>query len=402
MFSPGGGITQEDYYDAIRAGNPIHVEMYFSDQSITITEANIDISEGITITDILNGDSDLCFGKAVCKQLTARIVLDDSIRYVKWKDRFRLRFGVEINGSTSWVTIGYFNGVQPRNTHTASQMEYIAYDDMIKFEIDTLDFLDNLNYPISAEDLMTAIGTYVGVPVIYSEMEPYMVLEATYTETELNKFNTLREILAEFAEATGTYAKMHGTICEFYWFGDEQYNYGQPGYEPFPVLNRTDEFYVDHADVYYGKPWSFWEYRKWNTIQSYTWDQWCESYMYVNKINYLRVQYNDSSYRVAGSMSGSNPRGYIIKENVFTKVVTSSAAQGYVNWLYNKLQTFNGQLPMAVESVGNWLLESGDFVDVEIEQGAVIHMPLYYKTMHYNGSVTDVLETTGEMFDRHG
>lgn len=402
MFSPSGGVTQAEFYDAIRAGNPSHVEFYFSDQSVTITEEKINLSEGVVITDILNSDNDLVLGKAVCQQLTARIILDDSIRYIKWKDKFRVRFGVEINGSTSWVTVGYFNGIQPKNVQTATEIEYVAYDDMLKFEVDTMDFLDNLNYPISAEDLMTAVGQYVGVSVLYSEIDSYQILEATYTKNELKKFNTLREILAEFAEATGTYAKIHGTICEFFWYGDEQYNYGQPGYNPFPVIERTDEFYVDHADLYYGKPWKLWQVRIWQYIQNRKWNDVCGSYDLINKIQYLRVQYNDNSYLTAGSMSGSDPRGYIVKGNVFTKIVSSTASQSYVNWFYNKLGNFGGQLPLTVECVGNPLLESGDFVDVRIEQNTVIHMPIYYKTLIYNGAFTNLLETTGEIYNKNG
>ena len=99
-------ISPQEYYDAIRAGNPIHFDMYFSNQGVTITEENINIDYGVTITDIMNGDNDLIVGKAVCQQFQARIILNDNLRYIKWKDRFRVRFGVEIEGDTKWITVG--------------------------------------------------------------------------------------------------------------------------------------------------------------------------------------------------------------------------------------------------------------------------------------------------------
>ena len=400
------GITPQEYYDAIRAGNPIHFEMYFSDQNVTITEENININYGVVITDVINGDNDLVVGKVVCKQLETRIILNDDLRYIKWKDRFRVRFGVEINGSTKWVVIGYFNGVKPKNVQTATEMDYVAYDDVIKFELPVNNFLEELDddslFPISTFDLVRKIGQYAGVSM--SDI-PYLggssaVADTEMTKANLKNFKTLREMLAAIAEASCTYAKMHNGVCCFEWYGDEQYNYGKPGYNDFPIIVRTDQFSNDHEDLYNGMTWDEFEYYRWNSAENLTWDFVTGSYAYTNALDTIYMEYNGS---VADTWRRNTPhddRTYSVIGNVFTKETYIYPAITYANKYLDRLYNFGGQLPMIVECTGNWCIEAGDYVDVVIEHNEVIHMPVYMHTLYYNGGITSTLETTGEMFNK--
>lgn len=405
------GITPQEYYDAIRAGNLIHFEMYFSDQGVTITEENINISYGVTITDIINGDNELSVGKAVCQQFQARIILNDDLRYIKWKDRFRVRFGVEINGDTKWITVGYYNGVKPKNVQTETEIDYVAYDDVIKYETHVDEFLETLNYPIDTFDLGRAIGSYFDVTL--SDVPGNTgtafdwVTGTTFTKKQLSRYKTIREMLSAIAEATCTYIKMHsttGTICHFEWFGDEQHNYGQPGYNDFPIIRRTDQFLNDHADLYNGLTWNELELRKWNVIESQPWDNWDGNYRFTNKIDSFRLvndEFAENSIYYARLPGYNNYyRIYSVEENLFTKDCFRSP-NDYATAYVTKLGDFGGQLPMLVECTGNWCIEAGDYVDVEIEQGEVVHMPVYMHTLHYNGGITSTLETTGESFGRY-
>lgn len=399
-------ITPQEYYDAIRAGNPIHFEMYFSDQGVTITEENINVSYGVTITDIMNGDEDLVVGKAVCQQFQTRIILNDDIRFIKWKDRFRVRFGVEIEGDTKWITVGYFNGVKPKNVQTATEIDYVAYDDVIKFEIPVDNFLQELAddslFPITTFDLVRKIGQYAGVSV--SDI-PYLgsssaVADTTMTKANLKNFKTIREMIAAIAEAACAYVKMHGGLCDFQWYGDYQYNYGQPGYNDFPVIRRTDQFLNDHNDLYNGMSWDEFCLRRWNSAENLTWDYVDGSYAYTNAIDTLHMEYDGSVAKVWKRNTMNEDRMYTVMENVFTKGVYIYPALTYPNKYLNRLYNFGGQLPMLVVCTGNWCIEAGDYVDVIIEHNEVIHMPVYMHTLHYNGGITSTLETTGEMFNK--
>lgn len=388
MITPSGGA--KNYWNAIRAGNPIHVEMLFSKGTL-LTESDIDISTGITIQDLMNSDSDLAVGKSVCKQFTARIFLNDNIRNIDWQDRFRLRFGVEIGGTTSWLTVGYFNGVKPKRTVGIDQLDYIAYDDMIKFEASAQSFIENTTFPISAEDLLYAIGQEVGVAVnSVSLSEPSYVLEAEMVENDIKDFNTYRDIIESFAEATCTYARISNAgTCEFVWYGDEQ------SAADCVTIGRTDQFSVDHNDVYgRGLIWDQFDGMSWYTIDSVSrrWGDMLGHYSVTNAINSVWIENKYGTDSSAGS--GNNQ--YWIVDNVFMKDGNNTSA----TWYLTRFQNFGGQLPMTVECIGNWMLETGDYVDVVLEENIVIHMPIYNRTLHYNGTITDTLETTGELFNR--
>lgn len=398
-------ITPQEYYDAIRAGNPIHFDMYFSDQGVTITEENINASYGVTITDIMNGDNDLVVGKAVCQQFQARIILNDDLRFIKWKDRFRVRFGVEIEGGTKWITVGYFNGVKPKNVQTATEIDYVAYDDVIKFEIPVNNFIEELDndslFPIAVFDLVRKIGQYTGVSM--SDI-PYLgsssaVADTTMTKANLKNFKTIREMIAAIAEAACSYVKMHGGLCDFQWYGDYQYNYGQPGYNDFPIIRRTDQFANDHDDLYNGMTWDEFDLYKWNSADNLTWDFVTGSYAYTNALDTLHMEYNGSVADIWKRNTMHDDRTYSVLENVFTKSIFVYPALTYPNKYMSRLYDFGGQLPMVVECTGNWCIEAGDYVDVIIEHNEVIHMPVYMHTLHYNGAITSTLETTGEMFN---
>ena len=387
-------ITPSDvqgYWNAIKAGNPVHVEMLFS-KGTTLTEADIDISTGITITDLMNSDSDLVVGKSVCKQFTATIFLNDTIRNIDWKDRFRLRFGVEINGSTSWLTVGYFNGVRPRRAVGIDRMNYVAYDDMIKFEADAKDFIYNLSYPITGEDLMYAIGQEVGVSIPLSLMEPTFVIEQEFVESDLEDFDTYRQIIEAYAEATCTYAKVRGNgVCSFEWYGEEQ--------SSIITIEQTDQFSVEHDDIYrYGFDWDdFEDVGQWGHLEysGRRWGPMLGHYTATNAIDSVWIENKYGTDSSAGT-GGTNQRQYWFIDNVFMKGGNSSSAA----WYLNRLNGFGGQLPMTVECTGNWMLEAGDYVNVVVDDDEVIHMPIYNRTLRYNGAVTDVLETTGELFQK--
>ena len=104
MLTPTG-VTTQDYIAAIKADSPVHVRMVFNAQNITLEDQDVNITDGLVLSDILNGDIDLTFGRAVMKQLTVGILNTSRVSSLIWTDEFTLEFGVEINGSINWVKI---------------------------------------------------------------------------------------------------------------------------------------------------------------------------------------------------------------------------------------------------------------------------------------------------------
>lgn len=209
-------------------------------------------------------------------------------------------------------------------------------------------------------------------------------------ENDIKDFNTYRDIIESFAEATCTYARISNAgTCEFVWYGDEQ------SAADCVTIGRTDQFSVDHNDVYgRGLIWDQFDGMSWYTIDSVSrrWGDMLGHYSVTNAINSVWIENKYGTDSSAGS--GNNQ--YWIVDNVFMKDGNNTSA----TWYLTRFQNFGGQLPMTVECIGNWMLETGDYVDVVLEENIVIHMPIYNRTLHYNGTITDTLETTGELFNR--
>ena len=137
MLNPPSGITAANYWAAIKAGKPTHVRITFLGQDIVLTDEDIDVSTGITVNDVLNSDTDLVFGKAVCKQVSLQILNSDALAGLIWTGEFTLEFGVEMGSPavTEWVTVGTFSGDKPKNVTTAQTIAFDAYDRMKRFDI---------------------------------------------------------------------------------------------------------------------------------------------------------------------------------------------------------------------------------------------------------------------------
>ena len=53
MLTPTG-VTSSAYWNAIKAGNPTHVRLFFENQGIVLNDSDIYIRTGLTVTDMFN------------------------------------------------------------------------------------------------------------------------------------------------------------------------------------------------------------------------------------------------------------------------------------------------------------------------------------------------------------
>ena len=163
MITPTG-VSVSAYNAAVKADAPSHIRMTFTDQNIVFEDADF-VQGGVTITSILNGDTDLTIGSAVMSQVTAEMFVTDKTKRLLWDKEFKLEIGIEVNGSTVWVTIGYFAGEKPEKLNSEGVIQFTANDRMGKFDILADDWMNSIDYTTAktVQDLFDSLCSYVGL-----------------------------------------------------------------------------------------------------------------------------------------------------------------------------------------------------------------------------------------------
>ena len=385
MRLPPSGITVQTYSNAIKAGNRTHVRLTFPLKQIAVEDEDIDATIGVTINDIFNADEDLRFGRVLCKKLTAGIIMSDKTRDISWSSRFRVEFGVEINGTTKYVTFGWFRGDQVKRNYDDDTVTVVAYDDAVRFDADiTSDFLNSLDYPINFPALFSAVCQYTGVKVndgwLPSDI-PHDSEIAQYTRADIKKFHTFREILEEMSGAFGYYIRINSNgVCEWVWFNDATEDISLAAADLFGVnIDAVEEYYPgttwDEASVH------TWD---WYKNRGITWDDF-KRYNIDNKFTGVSLD---------GEIAIDNPefktsKLYDIPDNIFTQ----PDHYGMETTLLEKLEDFGMWPQMTVECAGNWLVESGDIISVTTKIGT-LKMPVFYRTLTWNAAPTDLYDVT--------
>lgn len=386
MINPPSGVTAANYWNAIKAGKPTHVRITFLGQDIVLTDEDIDVSTGITVNDVLNSDTDLVFGKAVCKQVSMQILNSDALAGLIWTGEFTLEFGVEMGSPavTEWVTVGTFSGDKPKNVTTAQTIAFDAYDRMKRFDILADGFVKRITYPTTLSMIYTSLCNYVGVSK-QSGNELPAIKNRWYTTApaEMEGY-TCRDILAWIAEAFGCYAKVNAAgNVQMVWFTD---NTGHS-------VSANEEFSVETADIHTGLTWDEADTFTWDEIETMTWNDVCgyeEAYS-IDQIM-LKQMHNDLEINYPYPYGGNV---YMIVDNPFLTVSNGSDVTNYVKPIYDRLAEFGGYLPVSMNCIGNWCVEAGDLITISVQDNS-ISFPIFVKTMHWNGAVVDEYETTGQ------
>lgn len=368
MLTPTG-VTAAEYWNAIKSGNATHVRMTFTGQNIVLDDSDVELS-GIYITDPLNTDTDLRFGKSVMKELSTKIIISDKTKKLKWYDEFKLEFGVEINGTTNWVTIGYFTGETPQHVTNERVVDFNAYDRMQMFETSAYYFaqrLSNIGYPITSIDLYHALCDYVGIE--YVAGDEICTAHEVEEEPEGLADMSCREVLEMFAEAMGCYAKIDASgKCKLVWFSDHT------DYEITP----NEEFAIRNNDINEAYTWDEFDQLTWDEADGHLW----------NDIAGYQEMYNIDVLSVGGSYY---PERYYISTNRYR--ISNPEASAPKNY-YDRVVELGGYVPLTVDCIGNWLVEAGDIITVYVEDKA-LKTPIFYRTLHWYDTVDDTYEVTG-------
>ena len=383
MIVPSGATTSE-YWNAIKAGNQSHVRITFLGQNVVLTEADIEHASGISIMDVFNPEMDLVLGAAVCKQFTTSFINSDRLNGLIWTGEFTLEMGVEINGVTEWVTIGYFSGEKPNNITTVQTIGFTAYDRMVKFDILADNYVKNITYPITLRNIYNGLCSYVGIEnVAGDELQNILNRSFASAPAEMEGYSC-RDILSWIAEACGCYATItEAGKVQLVWFTNTSH-----------TVTGDEEFNAESSDINGGMTWDEADTYTWDEIGNLSWNEIC-GYQEEYSIDRVVVKQVDNDMDIVYPYGLSDGNTYMIVDNPFLPIGSDADVNNYVVPIYNRLTDFGGYMPFALNCIGNWCIEAGDIITIHINDNVLI-VPIFSKSMLWNGSITDNYEATGQ------
>lgn len=339
--------------EAIRAHTEQDIKITFSDNTV-LGKADVAITgDGVKITDILNGDTDYTFGKAVCKQVEMTLFnVDNKFNNFDFTQEFTLQIGVKVGAAFQYVTVGVFKGERPDKVR-GKLIDFTAYDRMQKFEVSASDFIENMTFPVTLGAVFSSLCVAVGV-------EP---ITTTFTNsTKSFTFNpfltsdyTAREVLAWIAEAAGCYARVNADgKVELNTFTTNSYK-----------ILKTDRFEMSESEF---------ETPVIGKLECYT------------------------SYGDQLVTAGTGTNTYVISDNPFLYIENDTeipALQPYVNAIFAKASLFPAYSPIAVRAEWYPEIKCGDIITVVNDYDEVKALPIFSQTIKWNGFGKVEYESTG-------
>ena len=392
MITPTGS-TPMAYYEAHK-NQFTHAKITFTDNNVVFEDDEFE-SNGITVSQYMNSDTDLTFGTASCVELEINMFRSNKTDVLKWSDEFLLQFGYDDGeGGIDWFNIGYFTGSKPERTKT-DVITFRAYDRMIRFDIQADDFIDSLDFT-SAKTLTqiySALCTYIGVSSVSGD-EIAANMAHSFSSFPIGHGCSCRDILGYIAEAAGCYAIITpaGNV-KMVWYSDHTDDF---------VLKRDDIFSVDISEVDWSydaslrKKWVDLETEKWKDLENLQWKE-LEGYYTPTKINALKFIYSDEDVGITVPNSLSTKNVYTIVDNPFLYGSTTVETTGYLTNLYNRLSAFGTYVPVTLECVGNVFVETGDIIKLEFSDDSYGNFPVFNRILRYNGALVCSYEATGNL-----
>ena len=392
MITPTGS-TPMAYYESHK-NQFTHAKITFISSNVVFTDDEFE-SNGITVSQYMNSETDLTFGTASCVEAEINLFRSNKTDVLKWSDEFLLQFGYDDGeGGIDWFDIGYFTGTKPERTKT-DVINFIAHDRMIRFDIQADDFIDSLDFT-SAKTLTqiySALCTYIGVSSVSGD-EISANMAHSYSKCPIGHGYSCRDILGYIAEAAGCYAIITPAgYVKMTWYTDHTDDFS---------LKRDDIFAVDVSEVDWSydaslrKKWIDLETEKWKDLERLTWRE-LEGYYSPTKINALNFIYSDDDVGITVPNSLSTKNVYTIINNPFLYGSTTQETTGYLTNLYNRLSAFGTYVPVKLDCVGSVFVETGDIVRLEFSDGNYGFLPVFNRVLQYNGALVCSYEATGNL-----
>lgn len=345
--------TNADLLTAIRNHAEQDIKIIFDDGTV-IDKSKISVSSGgLTLTEVLNGETDMTVGRAVSSQ--AEMVLfntNGEFQDFNFNQEFTLQFGVKINDNFEYINLGIFKGERPEKVR-GKLINFSAYDRMVYFDISAEEFITGLTFPTTLGEIYQSLCSFVGVnPVSLT----FINSDKQYTSNPFSSADyTAREILAWIAEAAGAYARFNSAgNVELTWYENKNH-----------TIIKTDRFEMT------------------------------ESEFTTPAIDKLEV-YNSYGDQLVTSGTGSNT--YVISDNPFLYIENDTEIEGlqpFVNLIYNRLITFPAYNPSSLRAEWYPEIKCGDIISVVDDYGSTINFPVFSQTITWKGFGKVEYENTG-------
>lgn len=348
MLAVSAGFLQ-----AIKNKAPQDVRLEFANGDVINTSDISITSGGLTYTEILNGETDVIFGRAVMSELSAVLInADGQFTDFDFSREFTAKVGVKVGSTFEYVSLGVFKGNRPDKVR-GKLIDFTAYDRMSLFDKSAESFVDSLTFPCTLGEIFTKLCAFCGVGYV-SAFFPNS--GKTFDKNPLADTDyTCREILGYIAEAAGAYARMsRDGAVELVWFAEADY-----------TVTRTDRFEMT------------------------------ESEFLTPPIDKLEV-YN--SYGDQLNTSGSGDIVYGISDNPFLYIENDtqlSGLQPYVDAIYSRITSLPAYHPSSFRAEFNPAVQCGDIISVVDDYGETIRFPVFVQTITWNGFGKTTYENTG-------
>lgn len=346
------GIS-DDFLQAIKNKAPQDVRLEFTGGDVIGTADIAITSGGLTYTEILNGETDVIFGRAVMSELSAVLINADS-RFTNFdfSREFEAKVGVKVGSTFEYVSLGVFKGNRPDKVR-GKLIDFTAHDRMSLFDKSAESFADGLTFPCTLGEIFAKLCAFCGVGYVSAA---FPNSGKTFDENPLADTDyTCREILGYIAEAAGAYARMsRDGAVELVWFANTDY-----------IVTRTDRFEMT------------------------------ESEFLTPPIDRLEV-YN--SYGDQLNSSGSGDIVYGISDNPFLYIENDTQLAGlqpYVDAIYNRITSLPAYHPSSFRAEFNPAVQCGDIISVVDDYGETIRFPVFVQTITWNGFGKTTYENTG-------
>lgn len=421
MLVPSG-VTLQEYNNAIALENIVHARVTFIIDNIVFQDDELE-NGGIVLSTYMNPDENMRFGIAYCTEAIIHLMRSDKTDNVNFSHEFTIEFGTEINGEIEWVTVGHFVGEKPVEDITSNTMELIAHDKMKRLDREAKDFISLLNFPCTIGDIYNELCDFVVLDHVAGD-ENENIMNRQISNANNFKFNTCRDILASIAEANGCYAKMtNDGYVQLVWFEDHQED------QAF-TLDNCFQGQVIKLNKTFSKKWGTIEDRKWKDVETVKYSEFDNSnnpfkYSYMRGLwtdmaekdviqpaydpynryklwadveNYTWQNVETLKYKdLAEDDDGTAGSIYTITENPFLLYNMDEDIKTHLQYILDHVGTFSIHYVASVTMVGNWLIEPGDVVQLEIMDNVFTEYPIFNRILQWNGSCQCAYETTGKL-----
>ena len=329
------------------------------------------------------------------------------------------------NRDIEWVKIGHFAGEKPVQSLSNNIIELIAYDRMVRFEKEASDFVKTLTFPCTIGTICDKLCDFVVIDRVAGDEIADVMNWQIDDNTGWESFNSCRDILASIAEATGCYARMtNNGELQFIWFADHKS-------EQTLTLNNCFSGNVIKLEKSYSKKWGTLETTKWKDVETIKYSEYDNNnnpfvYSYVralwkeadgsttevvqpdydpyynhrlwaNAENFMWESVESMKYKDFETADDLIGNTYTIDDNPFIKHDTTASIKTHLQDILDNLYVFHLYYVASVQMVGNWLIEPGDVVLLEIADNVFVEYPIFTRILSWNGSCECSYDTTGTL-----